>query len=243
MLAGMKRSLFEEDVPFGHTVKRLRFSPRKAAEDQQFSLDLQSLQKQHPSVTPGLISTILETCNNNPQDASVSLSLVEVGSSPDVRSPSGKSSGDPSSSSSPDPVDDYSSLSSPGLSADDLRLIAERLASSIRSAESAEKGFALSESFVKKLIGLVASSDGRAQRNLEATKVLLRSLHQMNSKAHRNRDAAITEINRLKEALRISELRAQNAEHTVELLRWHLDQFAKSSFSPFGGGPADGGVF
>ena len=248
MLAGMKRSLFEDDPPFGETFKRCRFSPRKAAVAEKFSIDMENLKKRHPSVTPSVISTILETCHNDPNDASASLCLVEGGSSTDSRSmisPAGSvtsgSRDDSQRSSEPVSFDEDSLASVDLSSSSELPTVAITLAQTLRSAPTEEAATKLAEKFLRNAVSSVSSAEARAQRNMDATKVLLKSLHQINSKAQKTKDAAISEIHRLREVAAQAEQRAKSAEHAAEVLRWHLDQFSKSFSRPFGGGPA--GVF
>jgi hypothetical protein len=215
---GMKRHFnFDE---FDPTSKRHRpvTSPRKILEAEKFSNDVETLQKSHPSINVDVISSILETCENDPTDASASLKLFHG---------SPRTSHDLSNPSTKPPIhDDILS---------ELPSLAERLSTAIRTADTAEKGVQIAQVFLKGVSNTVTAAESKAQRNLSASKSLVKSLHRIHAKAQQ------TESD-LKTKLAIADERVATAERSVNLLRWHLEESSKSYF-PFGGGPSAGGVF
>jgi len=210
---GLKRHFSFEEFDGGSKRYRSSASPRKTEAAEKFNKDVQSLQKRHPSINADVISTILETCENNPDDASASLKLFES-----------------------DKVVEEHAVSGVQEDMVDLPSLAERLSSAIRSAESPDKAIHIAQGFVKSVASTVTAAETKAQRNLFAAKALVRSLHQHHERSQRTQAA-------LRDSLAIAEDRAATAERAAELLRWHLDQAARSYYPFGGGGPSAGGVF
>jgi chromosome segregation ATPase len=212
---GMKRHFNFEEFEGGSKRFRTTVSPRKAEASDKFAKDVQSLHQRHPSINVDVISTILETCENNTSDASASLKLFEA-----------------------DKVgDDHSTAAPQEDILADLPSLAERLASAIRTSESPEKGIHVAQTFVKGVASTITAAESKAQRNLSAAKALVRSLHQHHERSERTETA-------LRKELASTEERAVTAERAAELLRWHLDQSSRSYYpGGFGGGPSAGGVF
>ena len=213
----MKRHFnFEE---FEGAFKRYRpsTSPRKAEAADKFSSDVETLQKRHPSVNVDVISTILETHENNASDASASLKLFESSEKPDQASVN------------------FASSAQDDLLAE-IPSLADRLSTAIRTAETEEKAVHVAQTFLKSVASTVTAAESKAQRNLAAAKSLVSSLHQNHERSAQTEAA-------LREELVHAEERAASAERAAELLRWHLDQSSRSYY-PFGGsGPSAGGVF
>jgi len=70
----------------------------------------------------------------------------------------------------------------------------------------------------------------KADRHLQANKVLAKALHILKSKLAENQ----SRTDELREQLRVTEERANNAEHTANVLRWHLQASAGGSSSSGG---------
>ena len=211
---GMKRHFNFEEFDTGSKRFRATPSPRKQAAAAKFSTDVETLQKRHPSVNVDVISTILETCENNATDASASLKLFEAE----------KVHVDPSV---PSTQEDIMS---------ELPSLADRLSTAIRTAESPDKAVNIAQTFLKRVASTVTAAETKAQRNLAAAKSLVRSLQQMHERSER------TETD-LRGQLAAAETRATSAERVADLLRWHLEESSRSYY-PFGGsGPSAGGVF
>lgn len=75
----------------------------------------------------------------------------------------------------------------------------------------------------------------KAERHLQANKVLAKALHILKAKlneAQHHTETAQTELESLRQRLRVAEERASNAEHAVGVLRWHLQHGGGTDAGP-----------
>jgi len=75
----------------------------------------------------------------------------------------------------------------------------------------------------------------KAERHLQANKVLAKALHILKAKLNESQqrvDAADADLSSLRQRLAIAEERANNAEHAVSVLRWHLQHGGAADVGP-----------
>ena len=75
----------------------------------------------------------------------------------------------------------------------------------------------------------------KAERHLQANKVLAKALHILKAKLNESQqrsDAAESELDALRQRVGIAEDRAANAEHAVSVLRWHLQHGGSADLGP-----------
>ena len=74
----------------------------------------------------------------------------------------------------------------------------------------------------------------KAERHLQANKVLAKALHILKTKladSHQRAEQAQQELESLRQQLAATEERAANAEHAVSVLRWHLQHGGGGDYS------------
>ena len=75
----------------------------------------------------------------------------------------------------------------------------------------------------------------KAERHLQANKVLAKALHILKAKLNESQqraDVFESELTALRQQLNIAEERAANAEHAVSVLRWHLQHGGSADSGP-----------
>ena len=75
----------------------------------------------------------------------------------------------------------------------------------------------------------------KAERHLQANKVLAKALHILKAKLNESQqrgESAEAELVTLRERVTLAEERAANAEHAVSVLRWHLQHGGSADLGP-----------
>lgn len=100
--------------------------------------------------------------------------------------------------------------------------IVSRLQGSVSLEDAQSRAREVLDEFRKELVSDTEELSQKVSRHVAANKVLVRALHIVKTTNAASEQRHSSQLASLQAQTEIANERARNAEHTVELLRWHL---------------------